>query len=114
MIYLMATLLLHAEPEFMNIMKVRAEDVHMFRALTSRSNIAYFVAEYEKDEFGRGDIAAVCRLVEQKLEEYSAPAKIIIYSSSIVTTQEVSNTLGCHAYYRDVGDAAVKDKIRKA
>jgi hypothetical protein len=52
--------------------------------------------------------------VEGKLEEYPAPAKIIIYSSSIVTTQEVSNALGCHAYYRDVGDAAVKDEIWKA
>ncbi|KAH7413538.1 P-loop containing nucleoside triphosphate hydrolase protein, partial [Cadophora sp. MPI-SDFR-AT-0126] len=40
--------------------------------------------------------------------------KIIIYSSSIVTTQEVSSALDCHAYYRDVGDAAVKDEIRKA
>ena len=114
MIYLTATLPPHAEPEFMNIMKIRAEDVHMFRAPTSRPNIAYSVAEYDEDEFGRGDIAAVCRLVEKKLEEYPAPAKIIIYSSSIVTTQEVSNALGCHAYYRDVGDAAVKDEIRKA
>ncbi|KAK6591426.1 hypothetical protein H4I95_12206 [Botrytis cinerea] len=81
---------------------------------TSRPNIAYSVVEYEEDEFGRGDIAAVCRLVEQKLEEYAAPAKIIVYSCSIITTQEVSSALDCHAYYRDVGDAAVKDEIRKA
>lgn len=114
MVYLTATLPPHTEPEFMNIMKIRTEDVHMFRAPTSRPNIAYSVVEYEEDEFGRGDIRAVCRLVEQKLEEYPAPAKIIIYSSSIVTTQEVSSALDCHAYYRDVGDAAVKDEIRKA
>ena len=25
----------------------------------------------------------------------------------------MSSTLDCHAYYRDVGNAAVKDKIRK-
>ncbi|KAK6591435.1 DNA helicase [Botrytis cinerea] len=114
MVYLTATLPPHAEPEFMNIMRIKADDVHMFRSPTSRPNIAYSVVEYEEDEFGRGDIAAVCRLVEQKLEEYAAPAKIIIYSSSIITTQEVSRALDCHAYYRDVGDAAVKDEIRKA
>jgi hypothetical protein len=71
------------------------------------------VVEYEENELGRGAIDAVCRLVEQKLDEYPAPAKIIIYSSSITTTQEVSSALGCHAYYRDVGSAAVKDEIRK-
>jgi len=95
-------------------MRIKADDVHIFRSPTSRPNIAYSVVEYEEDEFGRGDISAVCRLVEQKLEEYPAPAKIIIYSSSIVTTQEVSSALDCHAYYRDVGDTAVKDQIRKA
>jgi superfamily II DNA helicase RecQ len=114
MVYLIAILPPYAEPEFMNIMRISTNDVHMFRALTSRPNIAYSVVEYEEDEFRRGDIAAVYRLVEQKLEEYAAPAKIIIYSSSIVTTQEVSSALDCHAYYRDVGDAAVKDEIRKA
>jgi len=114
MVYLTATLPPHAESEFMNIMRIKADDVHMFRSPTSRPNIAYSVAEYEEDEFGGGDITAVCRLVEGKLEEYPAPAKIIIYSSSIVTTQEVSGALGCHTYYRDVGDAAVKDEIRKA
>ena len=114
MVYLTATLPPHTEPEFMNIMRIKADDAHMFRSPTSRPNIAYSVVEYKEDEFGRGDITAVCRLVEQKSEEYAAPAKIIIYSSSIVTTQKVSSALGCHAYYRDVGDAAVKDEIRKA
>jgi superfamily II DNA helicase RecQ len=114
MVFLTATLPPYAEPEFINIMRISTNDVHMFRVPTRRPNIAYSVVEYAEDEFGRGDIAAVCRLVEQKLEEYAAPAKVIIYSSSIVTTQEVSSALDCHAYYRDVGNAAVKDEIRKA
>jgi RecQ family ATP-dependent DNA helicase len=114
MIYLTATLPPHAEPEFMNIMRIKADDVHMFRSPTSRPNIAYSVVEYEEDEFGGGDITAVCRLVDDKLEEYPAPAKIIVYSSSIVTIQEVNRALDCHVYYRDVGDRAVKDEIRKA
>jgi hypothetical protein len=72
------------------------------------------VVKYKEDEFRRGDIIAAYRLVEQKLKEYAAPAKIIIYSSSIITIQEVSSTLGCHAYYQDVGDTTIKDEIRKA
>ena len=114
MVYLTVTLPPHTEPEFMNIMRISTNDIHMFRALTSRPNITYSVIEYAEGEFERGDIIAVCRLVEQKLEEYTAPAKIIIYSSSIVTIQEVNSTLDYHAYYRDVGNTAVKDEIRKA
>jgi superfamily II DNA helicase RecQ len=113
-VYLTATLPPCAEPEFMNIMRIRANDIHMFRALTSCPNIMYSVVEYEEDKFGRGDIAAVYRLVDDKLEEYPAPAKIIVYSGSIAITQEVSGALGCHEYCRDIGNAAVKEEIRKA
>jgi hypothetical protein len=58
----------------------------MFQAPTSRANIAYSIIEYTEDKFERGDIIAVYKLVEQKLKEYAALAKIIIYNSSIVTT----------------------------
>jgi RecQ family ATP-dependent DNA helicase len=114
MIYLTATLPPHTEAEFMNIMKIRVEDTHIFRAPTTRPKIAYSVVEYEEEEFGQGIIPAVSQLVGSKLEKYPAPAKIIIYSSSVTTTQKVSRALDCHAYYRDVGDAAVKDEIRQA
>jgi len=46
----------------------------------------YSIVKYKEDKFGRGDIIAVYRLVEQKSEEYTVLVKIIIYSSSIVTT----------------------------
>jgi hypothetical protein len=113
MVYLSATLPPQTEPEIMSIMKTAVEDVHIFRAPTSRPNIEYSVIEYEEDEMGRGDIQAVYRLIEQKLDEYPSPAKIIVYSSSIATTQKLSEALDCHAYYRDVGDPRVKDEIRK-
>ena len=86
MVYLTVTLLLYTKLEFINIMRIKANNVHMFWSLTSCLNITYSMVKYKEDEFRRGDIAAVYRLVEQKLEEYAAPAKIIIYSSSIVTT----------------------------
>ena len=98
----------------MRIIRIYADDIYIFRALTSRPNIAYSVVEYEEDELKRGDIVAVYQLVKAKLEEYPAPAKIIIYSSSIATTQEVRSVLHYYAYYHDIRNAAVKDEIRKA
>ncbi len=79
-------MLSYAELEFINIIRIKADDVHIFRSPTSRLNIAYSVVEYEEDEFRSGDITAVYRLINDKLEEYPAPAKIIVYSSSIATT----------------------------
>jgi hypothetical protein len=70
------------EAEFMDIMKIRGEDVSTFRAPTTRPNIVYSVAEYEEDEFGQGEIRAVCQLVEAKLDEHPTPAKIIIYCTA--------------------------------
>ena len=72
------------------------------------------MVKYIEDKFKRGDIIAVYRLVEQKLKEYTVLVKIIIYSSSIIITQEVSSVLDYYIYYRDIDNIAVKDKIRKA
>jgi hypothetical protein len=85
-VYLTAILLLYIKLEFINIIRIKANDVYMFWSLTSRLNITYSVVKYKEDEFKRGDIIAVYRLIEQKLEEYTVLAKIIIYSSSIITT----------------------------
>jgi hypothetical protein len=85
-VYLIVMLLPHAEPEFMNIIRIKADDIHIFRSLTSRLNITYSVVKYKEDKLRRGDIIAVYRLIEQKLKEYAALVKIIIYSSSIITT----------------------------
>lgn len=85
-VYLIATLLPYTKPEFINIMRIKADDIHMFWSLTSYLNITYSVVKYEADKFRIGDIIAVCKLVEEKLNEYATLAKIIIYSSSIITT----------------------------
>ena len=58
LVYLTTTLPPHTTTEFMTIMRIKADDVSM-----RRPNIAYSVVEYEKDEFRRGNIAVVCRLV---------------------------------------------------
>jgi hypothetical protein len=64
MVYLTVILLLYTELEFINIIRIKADDIHMFRSPTSRPNIAYSMIEYAEDKFGRGDISAICRLVE--------------------------------------------------
>ncbi|KAH8800926.1 P-loop containing nucleoside triphosphate hydrolase protein [Xylogone sp. PMI_703] len=112
MIYLTATLPPHEEDEWMEIMKIRKEEAQIFRASTTRPNIAYSVMEYPVDE--EGQVEAACQLVRTKIEEYPAPAKIIVYSSSIPTTTRLGTGLDCHMYYRDVGDIHVKEEIRRA
>lgn len=61
-----------------------------------------------------GNLAAVCKFIEQKLEWYAAPAQNIMYRSSSVTIQEAGSALDCHVYCRDVGNPAAKDGIRTA
>lgn len=60
----MAILLLYIEFEFINIIRIKIDDIYIFRFLINHSNIVYFVVEYEEDEFEKGDITVVCRLVE--------------------------------------------------
>jgi hypothetical protein len=55
-VFLTATLPLYHEAEFMNIIKIRGEDVYIFWAPTSRPNIEYSVMEYKVDELGQGEI----------------------------------------------------------
>ena len=73
---------------------------------TSYPNIAYSVVEYNVEE-----TEAVCQLVAEKLEQYPAPAKIIVYSSSIETIEELGSkeALNCHAYYTNIGSIEEKD-----
>jgi len=110
MIYLTATLSPADEAEFIEIVKVQIPDDCKFRGCTSRPNIAYSVIEYDVEE-----TEAVCQLVAEKLEQYPAPAKIIVYSSSIETIKELGSkeALNCHTYYADVGSTEEKDQTQQ-
>jgi superfamily II DNA helicase RecQ len=108
MVFLTAILPPYKEQEFMDIFRVTIEEKNKFRAATTQPKIEYSVQEYE----GR-EIEAVGQLVEEKCKQYPAPAKIIIYSSTIEGTKQLREKLGCHAYYRAVDDTEAKDEIRK-
>ena len=63
-VYLIVILLPYTEPEFINIMRISTNNIHIFRVLISQSNITYSVIEYTESKFERGDIITICRLVE--------------------------------------------------
>jgi RecQ family ATP-dependent DNA helicase len=108
MVFLTATLPPRMQGEFMRVMKINPREVHVFRAPTTRANIAYSVFEHDPDE---DETDAVCRLIQGKLAQYPAPAKIIVYGGTIERTTELSRALDCHEYYREVGDREEKEEI---
>ena len=80
------------------------------RGCTNCPNIEYSVVEHDHDV---EQTAAVCQLVAEKLQQYLALAKIIVYSSSIETIKELGSkeALDCYMYYAEVGNAEEKDYI---
>ena len=78
----------------------------MFYSPTSCRNIQYQVHKVEGDT-----IKAICQLVKEKLEKYTAPSKIIVYSSSIKTIKELSSTLNCYIYYINIESNKEKNEI---
>lgn len=110
MIYLTATLSPNDEAEFIGIMKVEIPNDCKFHGCTSRPNITYSVVEHDVEQ-----TEAVCQLVVEKLEQYPAPAKIIVYSSSIETIEELGSeeALNCHIYFANVGSTEEKDQIQQ-
>lgn len=41
-------------------------------------------------------------MVEEKLGQYAAPGKIIIYSSRVEEAEELGEVLGCEVYHRTI------------
>lgn len=110
MIYLTATLALGDMPEFIEVIKVKIPEDNIFQGSTSQRNNVDIVVEHQGDV---EEAHAVHDLVAQKLEEYLAPAKIIIYCSSIVGIKSLGKELDCPMYYAKVGSEAEKKQIRQ-
>ena len=108
MIFLTATLAPASEAEFFKIM--RMDPVRPIRGVTTRPNIRYSVFEYER---GVERSEAVGQFIRQKLQEYPSPAKMIIYSNSIQTIEDLGEQLGYPMYYADVGSEKEKAQIQQ-
>ena len=108
-IFLTATLPPQDEEEFFHAIQIPQECVHMFRGCTSRRNIQYQVHEVEEETI----VEAISQLVAEKLEQYAAPSKIVVYGGSVDQTIEVGEALGCPIYHRNVDSRAGKAQRMK-
>lgn len=109
MIFLTATLPPQDEHEFFHAIQIPQECVHMFRGCTSRRNIQYQVHEVGEETV----VEAICQLVAEKLEQYPAPSKIVVYGGSVDQTVEIGEALECPIYHRNVDNRAGKAERMK-
>lgn len=58
-VYLIAILLLYIEAEFINIIKIYANNIYIFQAPTSYLNIIYSIVKYKEDKVRIGAIIAI-------------------------------------------------------
>ncbi|KAL6416340.1 uncharacterized protein AUP68_00557 [Ilyonectria robusta] len=104
-VYLTATLPPTQEDTLFSLINTRHEDVVMIRMRTTRTNVAYSVRSIPAASAGEATAAVVLtarEIVDQKLEEYAWPAKIIIYCQRVEATEALAEEFGCDAYHREV------------
>ncbi len=105
MVYLTATLPPSKEGEFFKLINTRPEDVTIIRTSTSRANVVYSMQTLvatTPEQATEAIMAKVREVLDQKLEEYPWPAKIIVYCNTVVATDALATELNCDAYHRDV------------
>ncbi|GKU10137.1 unnamed protein product, partial [Fusarium langsethiae] len=105
MVYLTATLPPADEAAFFSMVNARPEDVVMIRAKTTRRNVAYSVRSVTATTAEEAVAAVVEQArvtIDQKLEEYPWPAKIIVYCQRVEATEDLAGKLGCDAYHREI------------
>jgi superfamily II DNA helicase RecQ len=105
MVYLTAILPPAEERAFFRLVNVRQEDVVMIRARTTHRNVAYNIRSVTATTVKEA-IAMIVKQVrvtiDQKLEEYPWPAKIIVYCQRVKATEDLAEKLRCNAYHRDI------------
>ncbi|KAL9563860.1 hypothetical protein ACKAV7_011895 [Fusarium commune] len=105
MVYLTAILPPANEPVFFGMINARSEDVVMIRAKIARRNVAYsvrLVTATTVDEAITAVIEQARAIIDQKLEEYPWPAKIIVYCQRVEAIEDLAGKLGCDAYHREI------------
>jgi superfamily II DNA helicase RecQ len=104
-VYLTTTLPPTDETTFFDLINARREDIVMIRAKTTRSNMAYSVRSGTATTVDKAITAVIVQVratIDQKLEEYPWPAKIIIYCQRVEATEDLAGKLGCNAYHREI------------
>jgi superfamily II DNA helicase RecQ len=99
-VLLTATLPLSKEKELFQRMHFELEQVKMFRAPTTRTNIAYQVVRVERKRKRQEVEAIVLKVVKQKLHKYKA-GKVVVYCNSVSKVKALAEKLYCHAYHHN-------------
>ena len=94
------------EDELFRRMHFDPEQVKMFRAPTTRTNVAYRVVKVGKGAKQEAE-AAVMAMVRRKLSKYKA-GKIVVYGNSVPKVKALAEKLGCQAYHHNaIGKASM-------
>jgi superfamily II DNA helicase RecQ len=107
MVMLTATLPPSEEDELFRRMHFERDQVKIFRARTTRSNVAYQVIGIDKALKKQEVEAVVVNKARQKMRQYKS-GKIVIYGNSVAKVKTLAEKFGCDAYYHDaVGKASM-------
>jgi superfamily II DNA helicase RecQ len=104
---LTATLLPSEEDELFRRMHFNREQVKIFRARTTRTNVAYQFIKTAKALKKKEAEAVVLKAVRQKWRQYRS-GKVVVYRNLVGKVKKLAEQLGCNAYYHDaVGKASM-------
>jgi superfamily II DNA helicase RecQ len=107
MVMLTATLPPSEEDELFRRMHFDREQVKMFRARTTRTNVAYRVVPVDKALRGEEVEEVVLKMARRKIRQYKT-GKIVIYGNSVAKVKKLAEQLACNAYFHDaVGKASM-------
>jgi superfamily II DNA helicase RecQ len=107
MVMLTATLPPSEEDELFRRMHFERDQVKIFRARTTRTNVAYRVVAVEEALREEEVEAAVVKMARRKVRQHRA-GKVVIYGHSVAKVKKLAEQLACNAYYHDaVGKASM-------
>jgi superfamily II DNA helicase RecQ len=100
MVMLTATLPPSEENELFRRMHFERDQVKIFQARTTRSNVAYQVIGIDKVLKKQKVEAVVVNKARQKMQQYKL-GKIVIYGNSVAKVKTLAEKFSCDAYYHN-------------
>jgi superfamily II DNA helicase RecQ len=106
-VLLTTTLLLSKEDKLFQQMHFKRNQVKIFQAKTTRTNVAYQVIQVDKTAKQEEVEAVAVRIARRKLRKYQV-GKIVIYGNSVSRVKRLAEKLGYNTYFHDaVGKASI-------
>ncbi|KAK5651010.1 hypothetical protein OQA88_2404 [Cercophora sp. LCS_1] len=112
LVFLTATMPPRDEPEFWTTLGLTMSKAVVVRGTTSRPNIEYSVFTVEDSYEEQGQAIQFATEASSSFEgNTGCRTKVIIYCQRIDQANDVSEELGCPAYYSDVGNVVQKNEF---